>query len=100
MYAFGVCVLAMKFVQAIWRSILNAWLVSASLIILVFLLVGVPVLLAAVHAIAERVSGLEAADTLLMDIIMWASVLVFVLTPIGFAIYGTVRVARWLLNKK
>lgn len=85
---------------AIWRFISKSWLVAAPLIILLLLLVGVPIILAIVHAIAARTIGPEAADTLLMDVMTWTWILVLVLAPIGLAIYLIFRLTRWLLSER
>jgi hypothetical protein len=90
----------MKSVQAIWRFISSSWLIAAPLIILFFLFVGAPILLAIIHAIAARVAGPDAADTLLMDVVTWTWIAVLVLTPLGLAVYGAVRLARWLKRER
>jgi hypothetical protein len=90
----------MKFLQVIWRFITRSWLIAAPLIILVFLFVVVPLVLAVVHAVAARVSGPEAADTLLMDAMTWTWILVMVLTPIALVVYGLVGLVRWLLSER
>jgi len=92
----------MKFVQAIRRFISNAWLVTAPLVILV-LLVAIPLVLAVVGAIIGRAFGPEAAENYsssLFSAMMWGAELALLLTPIGLAIYGLVRLARWLVRKK
>jgi hypothetical protein len=92
----------MKFVQAMRRFISNAWLVAAPLII-VFLLIAIPLCLAIVRAIIERLFGPEAAEdfsTFLFGAMMWGGELVLGFAPIGLAIYGIVRLARWLVRKK
>ena len=90
----------MKSVQAIWRFISSSWLIAAPLIILFFLFVGAPIVLATIHAIAARVAGPDAADTLLMDVVTWTWIAVLVLTPLGLAVYGAVRLTRWLMREK
>ena len=90
----------MKSVQAIWRFISSSWLIAAPLIILFILFVGAPIFLAIIHAIAGRVAGPDAADTLLMDVVTWTWIAVLVLTPLGLAAYGAVRLARWLMRKR
>lgn len=90
----------MKSVQAIWRFVSRSWLIAAPLIILFVLFVGAPIILAIVHAIAARVAGADAADTLLMDVVTWTWVAVLVLAPIGLAVYGAVRLARWLVRER
>ena len=89
----------MKFLQVIWRFISRSWLIAAPLIILFVLFVGAPVILAIVHAIGSRVAGADAADTLLMDVVTWTWVAVLVVAPMGLAIYGAIRLARWLLRE-
>jgi hypothetical protein len=92
----------MKSVQTIRRFISNAWLVAAPLVI-VFLLIAIPLCLAVVSAIIEHVFGPEVAEgfsTTLFGAMMWGGELVLGLAPIGLAIYGIVRLARWLVRKK
>ena len=91
----------MKSVRAICRFVSNAWLVAAPLVI-VFLLIAVLMLAAIVSVIVERVFGPEAAEgfsTFLLNATMWGAELALVLTPLGLAIYASVRLARWLLRK-
>jgi hypothetical protein len=90
----------MKSVQAIWRFVSSSWLIAAPLIILFFLFVGAPILLAIIPAIAARVAGADAADTLLMDVVTWTWVAVLVLAPLGLTVYGAVRLARWLVRER
>ena len=92
----------MTFVRAIRRFIANAWLAAAPLVIL-FLLIAIPLCLAIVGAIIGRVWGPEAADdftTAVFGAMMWGGELALGLAPIGLAIYGLVRLARWLVRKK
>jgi hypothetical protein len=90
----------MKSVQAIRRFISNAWLVAAPLVLLFLLIVVVPIFFAVAYEILKLIFSPEQADTLLMDAGMWLAMVVFVLTPIGFAIYAMVCLARWLVGKK
>jgi hypothetical protein len=87
-------------VRAIWRFIAKAWLVAAPLVILFLLLVGAPIILAVAHAIIARISGREAADTLLMDAMTWTWIAVLALAPIGLIVYGAVRLTRRFLRKR
>jgi hypothetical protein len=67
------------------------------------LLIAVPIVLAIISAIIERVSGPEAAerfDAFWIDVTMWGLELLFVLAPIALAIYVAFRLAKWLVRKK
>jgi hypothetical protein len=89
----------MNFWHAIRRLISVSWLVAAPLVI-VLLLIGVLIFFEVFHGILKLLFGLEEADTIFMDVMMWGAELVFVLTPIGLAIYGVIFLARWLVGKK
>jgi hypothetical protein len=92
----------MKSMRAIWRFISTSWLVAAPLVI-VFLLIAIPLCLAIVGAIIERVLGHAAAESfssLWFGALMWGAELVLVLTPIALAAYGMVCLVRWLIRKK
>jgi hypothetical protein len=90
----------MTLMRAIWRFSAKAWLVAAPLVILFLLFVGAPIILAVAHAIVARVSGPEAADTLLMDAMTWTWIAVLVLAPTGLIVYGAVRLARRFLRNR
>ena len=90
----------MTLMRAIWRFSAKAWLVAAPLVILFLLFVGAPIILAVAHAIVARVSGPEAADTLLMDAMTWTWIAVLVLVPAGLIGYGAVCLARRFLSKR
>jgi hypothetical protein len=89
----------MKSVQAIRRFISIAWL-AATPLMLMFLFIVVLIFFGVIHEIVKHLFGPETADTLLLDVAMWVAMVVFVLTPIGFAIYAIVCLARWLIGKK
>jgi len=92
----------MKLVQTIRRFIARSWLAAAPLVIL-FLLIAIPLCLAVVHTIIERVFGPEAAESFfdfVFGAAMWGGELVLVLAPIGLTIYGIVRLARWFGRKR
>jgi hypothetical protein len=92
----------MKSLQSLRRFISASWLVAAPLVVLLLLIV-VPILFAVVSAIIERVYGNEAADDFsayMFGAMMWGAELVLVLAPIALAVYGIVRVARWLARRK
>jgi hypothetical protein len=93
-------IFAVKSLRAIWRFVAKAWLVAAPLVILFLLFVGAPIVLAVAHAVVARISGPEAADTLLMDDMTWTWIAVLVLAPIGLIVYGAVSVARRFLRRK
>jgi len=91
----------MKSVRAICCFVSNTWLVAAPLVI-VFLLIAVLILAAIVGVIIERVFGTKAAEGFSafgLNVTMWGAESALVLTPIGLAIYASVRLARWLLRK-
>ena len=67
---------------------------------LLVLIVAVLIFFGIAHEIVKHLFGPETADTLLMDVGMWVAMVVFVLTPIGFAIYAMVCLVRWLAGKK
>lgn len=90
---------AVKSVRATWHFIAKTWLIAAPLVILFFLFVGTPIILAVAHAIVARISGPEAADALLMDAMTWTWIAVLVFAPIGLIAYGAVRVAKRFLRK-
>ncbi|MBR1272633.1 hypothetical protein JQ629_34665 [Bradyrhizobium sp. AUGA SZCCT0222] len=79
--------------QAIRRSIPKA------LKLLLVYVIGVPVLIGIVRVITHVIDP-ESGDDLLMGAIMWTSMVVCVLAPIGLAIYGGVGFAKWLVGKK
>lgn len=92
----------MKSVQAIRRFLSTSWLVAAPLVIL-FLLIAVPLCVAIFRAIIERVFGHEAAENFsnfVFGAMMWGAELALLLAPIGLAVYGLVRLVRWLAGKK
>jgi hypothetical protein len=93
-------IFAVNSLRAIWRFVAKAWLVAAPLVILFLLFVGAPIVLAVAHAVVARISGPEAADTLLMDDMTWTWIAVLVLAPIGLIVYGAVSVARRFLRRK
>jgi len=92
----------MKSLQSLRRFISASWLVAAPLVVLLLLIV-VPILFAVISAIIERLFGSEAADDFsayMFGALMWGGELVLVFAPIALALYGIVRVARWLARKK
>lgn len=92
----------MTFVRAIRRFIANAWFAAAPLVIL-FLLIAIPLCFAIVSAIIGRVWGPQAAEdftTAVFGAMMWVGELTLGLAPIGLAIYGLIRLARWLIRKR
>jgi ABC-type antimicrobial peptide transport system permease subunit len=89
----------MKALQAIQRSISNAWLAAAPLVVLFAFVIGVPVFFGAAHGIARLIDP-DAADDLFMGLIMWMAMALLVLTPSGLAIYAMFRLARRLVGKK
>ncbi len=87
--------------QAIRRLISRSWLIAAPLILL-FLLVGVPIVLAIVGAILERLFGPEAAERFAvswLDAVSWTAELTLLFAPIALLIYAAFRLARWLVRK-
>jgi hypothetical protein len=92
----------MKSVQAIRRFISRSWLVAGPLIIL-FLLIAIPIVLAIVDAIVERAFGPEMAErysVFWLDAMMWTGEMTLLLAPVVLAIYVAFRLARWLIRKK
>jgi ABC-type sulfate transport system permease component len=92
----------MRAVEAIRRFFSKAWLAAAPLIIL-FLLVAIPIVLAIVSKTIEHVSGPEVAerfDVFWVDITMGALELTFILAPIALVAYVAFRLTKWLVRKR
>lgn len=88
----------MKFLQATRRGISNAWFASTPLVLILFI-IGFFVLIDIVRRIVEYVWGIEAAEKVLINAMILA-VWALALTAVGFAVYGMIRLARWLLRKE
>jgi hypothetical protein len=88
----------MKFVQAIWPFISNAWLVAAPLVI-VIVIIGVFAFIGIVQAIIERVFGNETAENFVANtmVLLWMAL---ELALLGLVLYGLFCLARWFLRKK
>jgi hypothetical protein len=86
----------MKFVQAIWSFISNAWLVAAPLVIVI---IGVFAFIGIVQAIIERVFGNETAENFVANtmVLLWMAL---ELALLGLVLYGLFCLARWFLRKK
>jgi hypothetical protein len=92
----------MKSAQAMQRFMSKAWLVAGPLVLL-FLLIAIPIVLAIARAIIERIFGPEAAErfsVFWLDVMMWTAELALLLAPVVLAIYVAFRLARWLIRKK
>jgi hypothetical protein len=92
----------MKFLQAIRRFLSKAWLAAGPLILLL-LLIAIPIALAIISAIIERIFGPETAERFAvfwMDAMMWGLELLFILAPIALVVYVAFRLAKWLRRKK
>jgi hypothetical protein len=70
-----------------------------ALTVLAAIVIGIPVLVGIVRVIT-RIFDPEGADALLMGAIMWTSMALCVLAPIGLTIYATFRLAKWRAGKK
>ena len=89
----------MKALQAIQRSISNAWLAAAPLVVLFAFVIASRYSLALLTGYARLIDP-DAADDLFMGLIMWMAMALLVLTPSGLAIYAMFRLARRLVGKK
>jgi hypothetical protein len=67
--------------------------------VLAAVVIGVPILIGIVRVIT-RIVDPEGADALLMGAIMWTSMALCVLAPIGLAVYATFRLVKWLAGRK
>jgi hypothetical protein len=61
--------------------------------------IGVPILVGIARVITRFIDP-EGADALLMGAIMWTSMALCVLAPIGLAIYATFRLVKSLAGRK
>jgi hypothetical protein len=67
--------------------------------VLLAVIIGVPLLVGIVRVIT-RIIDPEGADALLMGAIMWTSMALCVLAPIGLAIYAIFRLAKWFAGRQ
>jgi hypothetical protein len=79
--------------STVWRF------VSKALKLLLAYIIGVPILVGIVRVITHLIDP-ERGDDLLMDVIMWTSMALCVLVPIGLASYAVFRLVKWLKGKK
>jgi hypothetical protein len=77
----------------VWRF------VSKALKLLLAYIIGVPVLIGIVRVVTHLIDP-ERGDDLLMGAIMWTSMALCVLVPIGLTGYAVFRLAKWLKSKK